>query len=127
MSGSFGNGGVDTTTETLVRGDDNEELVRSGFVRWDMSKDLCFEKKNSLSHGNGNILENWPLLAWPYSFPARMALCAFASLVEAIIFIDYIRKNTKELVAFFLLNLNVPDLGDFLDVPDWFELQLNLA
>ena len=30
-----------------------------------------------------------PELAIPYSLPATMARCAFASLVEAIIFIDY--------------------------------------
>ena len=47
-----------------------------------------------------------------------MALWAFASLVEAIIFIDYIRKNTKEISRLFPISTNVPDLGDFLDVPN---------
>jgi len=76
---------VDTTTKTLVRGNDDEEFVWSGVFRGGVCEELYSENENKrMSRTSTDV----PELAIPYSLPTCMALCAFASFVEAIIFID---------------------------------------
>ena len=59
-----------------------------------MIKDFCVTRI-SLAAGlkRGRVERDTPELAIPYSLPAFMARCAFASLVDAIIFIDYARQQ----------------------------------
>ena len=64
-----------------------------------------------------------PELAMPYSLPAFMARCAFASLVDAIIFIDYARQQLNTVPQ----HEKATYLGDFLNVSDRLEPQLYFA
>jgi len=52
-----------------------------------------------------------------------MALCAFASLLDAIIFIDYAKYGQIQIFP----GAGRADLCDFLDVPDRLETQLNFT
>ena len=55
-SGSFRNGGVDTTAKTLVRGDHNEELVGVGLSDETWVKTSVLKKKEAMSIRNHQTL-----------------------------------------------------------------------
>ena len=90
-AGGLGDGRVDTAAETLVGGDDNEELLAVSLVAR-VREHLCRESELTVSNWVGVHI---PALAKPYSLPACMARWAFASLVEAIIFMDCRRVSTR--------------------------------
>lgn len=62
---------MDTTTETLVRGDDNEEFAASLRIDASVLEDLCIRVRNLQNLARVNIYS--PELARPYSFPLFMA------------------------------------------------------
>lgn len=89
-AGGFGDGGVDAAAEALVGGDDDEEAARlavGGVAFLGVFKYLCGWEFENLGIFCFTTCDA-PELAMPYCFPARMARWAFASFVDAIIFMD---------------------------------------
>ena len=78
---------------------------------------------NGSADALGTELRDTPELAIPYSLPVFMARCALASLVDAIIFIDYSSKTQYSPAR----DEKAPYFGDFLNVSDRLEPQLDFA
>lgn len=107
---------MDTTAETLVRGYDDEELALSGLFGRGVVEDLCSTGQWLLKSLSASVPS--PELAIPYSFPACIARCAFASFVEAIIFMDYATVRKTECTGYgellrHLLDNQVPKAHTF--------------
>ncbi len=99
----------------------SEETTIKSLRAEDLSSVATLKTSNyrvqSVDIERGNSNSNSPELASPYSLPACIALCAFASFVEAIIFIDY-----RKCVSRYSVNIEfITDLGDFLDISDGLE------
>jgi len=116
----FGDGRMDTTAETLVGGDDEEEFATTGGgFFFDGFKDFC--RRGLGNDVNRRTESDRPALAAPYCFPACMALWAFESLVEAIIFMDcreWVEDYSWKTGTYFC---------DFLNVLDRLETELELT
>ena len=80
---------MDTTAETLVGRDDDEELALAGLLSTGVREDLWRDARRLVYAAfEAKMRVDTPVLATPYCLPACIARYAFESFVDAIIFMD---------------------------------------